>query len=127
MRTHICARCLQFECWSFSDAEPNRKKQRQWSVLDGCPLSCLRLRASRSGLPLKMNDFYRVWDVRGVLVVHRNDESSPNGGRVLKMGAQLNQEQSRLTVVRLPIGQLGKVPNFLEELHYFHFGVHTLN
>ena len=59
-------------------------------------------------------------------MVHRNNESSPGSSGVLEMRAQLDQEQARLLVVWLPISQLGKAANLLQELHYFHFGGHTL-
>src|SRR5260370_27990649 len=73
-----------------------------------------------------MNDFHRMRDVRGVPVVHGDNESSPDVSGVLEMRAQLDEEQARLLVMRLPISELGKASNFLQQLHYFHFGVHTL-
>jgi len=75
----------------------------------------------------QMDDLHRIGDVRRVTMIDWNDQTPARSSGILKMRAQLNNKETGLLVVGLPIRELGKAADLLKKLHYFLFRGHTSN
>jgi hypothetical protein len=63
-----------------------------------------------------VSDFHRVRDVREVLAVNGEAPFGPRQGGVYEMRAELYQEEAGGAGLGTTIGDLGKPPNFLQQL-----------
>jgi hypothetical protein len=70
-------------------------------------------------------DFDRMGDIRRVLHVDAND-ALIFASAALAQPMGLEQERSRGTGLRAPIGDLGEPPYFLQQLHQVDSGGHAL-